>query len=52
MCSCAGATVEETMLFLIHPTASRQLEIHYRYPVEDNSAARVNQLIAVLAELE
>jgi hypothetical protein len=48
----AGATVEETVVFLIHPSASRQLEIHYRYPAADDSAARVNQLIGVLAELE
>ena len=48
----AGATVEETVIFLIHPTASRQLEIHYRYPAGDDSAARVEQLIEVLAELE
>ena len=48
----AGATVEETVLFLIHPSASRQLEIHYRYPAGDDSAARVEQLIGVLAELE
>ncbi len=47
-----GATVEETVLFLIHPTASRLLEIHYRYPAGDDSAARVEQLIEVLAELE
>jgi len=48
----AEATVEETVLFLIHPTANRQLEIHYRYPAADDSAARVEQLISVLAELE
>jgi hypothetical protein len=47
-----GATVEETAVFLIHPTANRRLEIHYRYPAGDDSAARVEQLIAVLAELE
>jgi hypothetical protein len=46
------ATFEETVLFLIHPTANRQLEIHYRYPAGDDSAARVEQLIAVLAELQ
>jgi len=45
-------TVEETVIFLIHPAASRKLEIHYRYPAADDSAARVNQLIEVLAELE
>jgi hypothetical protein len=48
----ADVTVEETVIFLLHPTASRQLEIHYRYPAADDSAARVNQLIEVLAELE
>ena len=48
----AEATVEETVLFLIHPTANRQLEIHYRYPAADDSAARVEQLIGVLAEVE
>jgi len=48
----AEAAVEETALFLIHPTASRQLEIHYRYPAAEDSAARVEQLIAVLAEVE
>jgi hypothetical protein len=48
----AETTIEETVLFLIHPSASRQLEIHYRYPAADDSAARVEQLIAVLAELE
>lgn len=48
----ADATVEETVIFLIHPAASRQLEIHYRYPAADDSAARVEKLIAVLAELE
>jgi hypothetical protein len=46
------ATVEETVLFLIHPSDYRLLEIHYRYPAADDSASRVNQLIEVLSELE
>jgi hypothetical protein len=46
-----AAAIEETVLFLIHPTTSRRLEIHYRYPAAEDSAARVEQLIAVLAEL-
>ena len=50
--SVGDVTVEETVIYLIHPTASRQLEIHYRYPAADDSAARVTQLIEVLAELE
>ena len=48
----ADATVEETVLFRIHPSGNRLLEIHYRYPAGDDSAARVEQLIEVLAELE
>jgi len=44
--------VEETVLFLIHPSDYRLLEISYRYPAADDSAARVNQLIEVLSELE
>ena len=47
-----GAQVEETVLFLIHPAGTRLLEIHYRYPAGTDSAARVEQLIGVLAELE
>jgi hypothetical protein len=37
---------------LIHPSDYRLLEIHYRYPAADDSAARVGQLIEVLSELE
>jgi hypothetical protein len=48
----SDATVEETVLFRIHPSGNRLLEIHYRYPAGDDSAARVEQLIGVLAELE
>jgi len=47
-----GAEVEETVLFLIHPSGTQLLEIHYRYPAGTDSAARVEQLIGVLAELE
>jgi hypothetical protein len=48
----ADSVLEETVLFLIHPSGNRLLEIHYRYPAGDDSAARVEQLIGVLAELE
>jgi hypothetical protein len=47
-----GTLVEETVLVTIHPTESRALEITYRYPAADDSAARVEQLIDVLAHLE
>jgi hypothetical protein len=46
------ATVEETVLFLIHPADYRLLEIHYRYPAADDSGSRVGQLLEVLSELE
>lgn len=48
----AGSEVEETVLFLIHPSGTQLLEIHYRYPAANDSAARVEQLIGVLAEME
>ena len=47
-----GTVIEETVLFAVHPTQSRALEIIYQYPVGDDSAARVEQLIDVLAYLE
>lgn len=47
----SGVAAEETVLFLIHPMANRLLEIHYRYPAGTDSAARVEKLIEVLAEL-
>ena len=37
---------------MVHPTQSRLLTITYRYPAGDDSAARVEQLIGVLAEIE
>jgi hypothetical protein len=47
-----GSPVEETVIFLIHPSASRLLAIHYRYPARDDSSQRVEQLIDVLSYLE
>jgi hypothetical protein len=47
-----GATAEETVLFLIHPSQYSLLEIRYRYPAGDDSAARVEKLIQVLSEVE
>jgi hypothetical protein len=47
-----GVPQEETALFMIHPTQSRLLTLTYRYPAGDDSAARVEQLIGVLAEIE
>jgi hypothetical protein len=47
-----GIPQEETALLMIHPTESQLLTITYRYPAGDDSAARVEQLIGVLAEIE
>ncbi len=47
-----GTTMEETVLFLIHPSANRLLEFRYLYPAGNDSAARVEQLISVLGQLE
>ena len=48
----AGASVEETVVFLIPPAGNRLLEIHYRYPAGEDSATRVQELIEVLGQLE
>ncbi len=48
----AGAMLEEACVFVIHPGASRLLTLRYRYPAAQDSAARVDQLLAVFAEIE
>jgi hypothetical protein len=47
-----GAAFEETVIFRIHPRASRLLSIDYRYPAGDDSAERVEQLIDLLSYVE
>jgi hypothetical protein len=47
-----GAALEETVIFRIHPRASRLLSIDYRYPAGDDSAERVEQLIDLLGYVE
>lgn len=46
-----GGETEETVIFALHPSESRRLELHYRYPAGDDSSARVTALIGVLAEV-
>lgn len=46
-----GATVEETRIFLVHPTENRLVTFHYRYPADDDSGARIQELFAWLGEL-
>lgn len=47
-----GERLEDTAVFMIHPSGNRLLGIHYRYPAADDSAARVEQLIDVITYLE
>lgn len=47
-----GERTEETAVFMIHPSGNRLLVIHYRYPADDDSAARVEQLIDVISYIE
>ena len=46
-----GATVEETRIFLVHPTENRLVTFHYRYPSGDDSGERIQELFAWLGEL-
>ena len=47
-----GHPVEETVVFMIHPSGNRLLAIHYRYPAGDDSAVRVEELINVIGYIE
>jgi len=50
--SAAGGTVEEAVVFLLHPAKDRELRVRYTYPAGDDSADRLqNQLFAVVGEL-
>ena len=46
-------TVEETVMFLVHPWDDRDLRLVYRYPAADDSSERIqSHLMALLAEIE
>jgi hypothetical protein len=48
-----GGLVEETAIFALHPTAhDLMLKLLYTYPAGDDSSARVEELLAVLGEIE
>ncbi len=48
-----GATVEETVIFLIHPWGDRTLRLIYRYPAAEDTKERIeDHLFALLGELE
>ncbi len=49
----AGAAMEETTILTLHPNGDRILRLEYRYPVGDDSTARLEALMQnVLGELE
>lgn len=49
----AGGTVEERVVFLVHPWGDRLLKVVYRYPAGDDTQARLDALMnGVVGELE
>ncbi len=46
-----GTLVEETRVFLVHPTENRLVTFHYRYPAQSDSAARIQELFGWVAEM-
>lgn len=44
--------MEETAIFVIHPTETRMLTATYRYPAGVDSSVRVQQLLDVVGEVE
>lgn len=47
-----GNLVEDTHLFMLHPTGDKMLDIAYTYPAADDSSERIESLINVIAEIE
>ncbi len=48
-----GSTVEETVIFLVHPWGDRTLQLVYRYPAADDTQVRIqDHLFTLLGELE
>jgi hypothetical protein len=44
--------VEEFRVSTLHPVQNRQMTLFYRYPADDDSAERLNDLLLVLSEIE
>ncbi len=48
-----GGTVEERVIFMVHPWGDRTLQVIYRYPAADDTQARLDALMnGVVGELE
>ncbi len=49
----AGGTVEERVVFMVHPWGDRTLQVIYRYPAGEDTQARLDALMnGVVGELE
>ncbi|MEM9407247.1 MAG: hypothetical protein AAGA81_14520 [Acidobacteriota bacterium] len=46
-----GERVEETRIFLVHPSENRLVSLHYAYPAGEDSGDRVQELFAFAGEL-
>jgi hypothetical protein len=47
-----GASMEETIVFVVHPSANRMVSLSYVYAAGDDSAARVQTLLELVGEME
>ncbi len=47
-----GTLVEETRILVLHPSGDRLLTLTYVYPAGEDSSARIQELLGVVAELE
>lgn len=48
-----GGTVEERVVYMVHPTGDRTLQVIYRYPAAEDTQARLDALMnGVVGELE
>lgn len=47
-----GATMEESRVFAVHPMGDRLLSVRYVYPAGGDSEERLQQLFALLGEIE
>jgi len=47
-----GQRMEETVVFVVHPTANRMVSLSYVYPAGEDSSERVQSLLELVAEME
>ncbi|HVS64193.1 MAG TPA: hypothetical protein VMT85_11905 [Thermoanaerobaculia bacterium] len=47
-----GQPMEETAVFVVHPSANRMVSLSYVYPAGEDSSERVQSLLELVAEME